>query len=378
MEGGINRGILRPVSAQLPEDLLDDVEGADRDARRFLLEWLLERGVTVDELRDAKREGRLALLPTEHVLTRGLSLSLDDAVRRSGLEREFVERVWRVAGIPVPEGEEPVVDDEDLEAMKVAKLALDAGMSDEGYVEISRIVGRAAGAIAEAIVETANEFARPDDSEAEFAIRLEEVTEQLMPVMPILVAFPIRQHVRQAIRHQALDQKEGGVAGLRGIRQLAIGFADVVGYSSLSEKGTVREASRVAEALEELAAAVAEPPVRLVKLIGDEAMFVCEEPDPLVAALLRLNELAQDRDNIPGLHLGVAMGEVVARAGDVYGPAVNHASRLTGASNGGQLLVSAEVAAEIGEGFELRELDPVELKGVGEVKPTEVLGHRRL
>src|ERR671916_3362965 len=100
----------------LPDDLFDDVQGEDREAREALLSWLVERGLTVDELREAKREQRLALLPTEHVLTRGCNLSLNEACERSGLAREFIERVWRVVGIPIPDPDEPVVDgEEDLE-----------------------------------------------------------------------------------------------------------------------------------------------------------------------------------------------------------------------------------------------------------------------
>ena len=363
----------------LPDDLFDDVEGEDREAREALLSWLVERGLTVDELREAKREQRLALLPTEHVLTRGCNLSLNEAAKRSGREREFIERTWRVAGLPIPDPDEPVIDDEeDLEAMRISKLALDAGISEEAYVEITRVVGRAAASIAQAIGEqTAAAFLERGGTEAEHAMRLEEAAEQLTPLIPELVGFPVRQHLRNALRYQALERKGGGVTELRDTRQMAIGFADLVGYSALTERVSVSESSEVAARLEKLATAVAQPPVRLVKLIGDEAMFVCEEVEPLVAALVELREKAEAESALPALHLGIAAGEVLARAGDVYGPAVNHASRLTGASDEGQLLISPEVAEALDGDYDLRELDPIELKGVGEVKPVEVVGGNR-
>lgn len=358
---------------QLPDDLLDDVEGKEREEHRALIEWLLEHDFTLDQLREAKREHRLALLPTEYVLNRGRRWSLAEACERSGLDPEFVARVWRVSGIPVPDGDEPIADDQDLEGMRVAKLTLDAGLSEDAYVNISRVVGRSAAPIAAAMVEVVLEdFLDAEASEAQFGMRLEEVAEQLTPLVPDLVAFPVRQHLRNALRQQTLERHEGGAEAIKGTRRMAIGFADLVGYSSLSERAALSESSRVAAKLEELAAAVADPPVRLIKLIGDEAMLVSDEDEALVTALVELRERAAAEDGFPALHLAAAAGEVVPRAGDVYGPAVNRAARLAGASDANQFLVSPEIAEGLNGRFELRELEPVELKGVGEVRPFEI------
>jgi adenylate cyclase len=364
------------MSSDLPDELLDDVEGHDRDDRERLVRWLEERGVSMAELREAKEENRLALLPTEHLLNRGRRLSLEDAAAQSGLRREFIERVWRVAGIPVPEDDEPVIDaEDDLEAMRLAKLALDAGMSEDTYIEISRVVGRASDAIARAMIEqTTADFLEPGDTEVEYAMRIEEFAEAVVPVMPSLVAFPIRQHLRDALRSQVVERSEGVVAGLGGTRSMAIGFADLVGYSSRTQEAEISESSRLAGKLEALASSVAQPPVRLVKLIGDEAMFVSDEIEPLVSALIDLRERATAEEDFPELHLGVAVGEVVSRAGDVYGPAVNVASRLTSASNPAQCLAHPDVAKHLVGKFELRELDATELKGIGEVRPVELIG----
>lgn len=357
------------------EDLLDDVEGPARKHREGLLDWLLKRGVTADELREAKQQDRLALLPTEHLLTRGCNLSIDDSTARTGVRREFVERAWRAAGISVPPPDEAVIDDEeDLEAMRAAKLALDAGMPEETYVEISRVVGRAAAAIAQTMVEqTSDAFVESGDDETEFAMRYAEFSDTVVPLIHALVGFPIRMHLRDTVRNQAVERTERRVEGLTGTRRMAIGFADLVGFSSLSQQAELGESSRVASRLEELSAAVAQPPVRLVKLIGDEAMLVCEEVEPLVTALAELKQRTQADEDFPSLHIGVAVGEVVPRAGDVYGPSVNEASRLADAAQEGQFLVSPPVAERLGEGFELRELEPMSLKGVGEVVPVELV-----
>jgi adenylate cyclase len=363
------------VTSDLPQDLLEDVQGGDREDRERLLSWLLDRGVSISELREAKEEKRLALLPTEHLLNRGRNLSLDEALSKAGLTREFIERVWRVAGVPIPEGDEPVIDaEDDLQAFRDSKLALDAGMSEDTYVEISRVVGRAANAIARALVEETSEgFLQPGDSESDYAMRIEEFAEGVMPVLPSLIAFPIRLHLRDALRGQAVELSEKGVEGLRGTREMAIGFADLVGFSSRSQVADVGESSRLASKLEDLATSVAEPPVRLVKLIGDEAMLVSDDLEALVKALTELREQAAKDESFPALHLGAAVGAVVSRAGDVYGPAVNAASRLTSAAEPDQFLIDPAAAAHLTGKFELRERPPIKLKGVGEMSPVEVV-----
>ena len=89
--------------------------------------------------------------------------------------------------------------------------------------------------------------------------------------------------------------------------------------------------------LGELAAAVVEPPVRLVKMIGDAAMVVGPEPGPVVEAALALVEAAENEgEDFPLLRAGVASGQALARAGDWYGRPVNLASRITAIARPGE------------------------------------------
>ena len=108
------------------------------------------------------------------------------------------------------------------------------------------------------------------------------------------------------------------------------------------------EYGAVTERLAELAADIAEPPVRLVKLIGDAAMLASRENAPVINAALALQAAAQDGEDLPELRIGVARGQALARAGDLYGRAVNLASRLTGLARPGSVLCdqAAHDAAE--------------------------------
>ena len=83
-------------------------------------------------------------MPTEFVITQACKYRLDEVAERTGLDRDFVSRVWRAAGIPVPDPDQPVLSEEDLEAHEMGKQVLDSGLSEEAYLEISRVVGRAA------------------------------------------------------------------------------------------------------------------------------------------------------------------------------------------------------------------------------------------
>ena len=361
------------TTRELPPDLLDELDG--REDRKELLRWLLGRGVGIDRLREAASEDTLALLPTELVLNRDCSYTLEQASELAGLDPDFCARVWRAAGIPVPDGPELVLDDEDLEALQMAKRVLDAGLSEDAFVEIHRVVGRSSAAIAQCLVEVAiEEFPDPDDDEAAAAMRLEQVADELTPLLPILLAFPVRMHLRDAVRNQALERGPGGVGSIAGTRRMAIAFADLVGFTPLSEQAPLDESSDVARRLEELATAVAVPPVRLVKLIGDSAMFVSEETTPLVEAVFRLRQRARAMTAFPELRIGLASGEVAPRAGDVCGPAVNLASRLADVAEPGQVLAGPELAEEVPSGIEVDEQPERDIKGVGELRPLELAG----
>jgi adenylate cyclase len=140
----------------------------------------------------------------------------------------------------------------------------------------------------------------------------------------------LRLHQREDIRRAAftVDVLE---AGQLGAQDVAVCFADLVDFTKLGEMIPANELGAVAGRLDQLAAEVAAPPVRLVKTLGDAAMLVSREPQPLLDAALDLVEAAEDQgEDFPLLRAGLAWGPALQRAGDWYGQPVNRASRLTG------------------------------------------------
>jgi adenylate cyclase len=130
---------------------------------------------------------------------------------------------------------------------------------------------------------------------------------------------------------------------------VAIAFADLVGFTRLGEVVPPEELEQLAHRLTDLAHEVAVPPVRFVKTIGDEVMFVSPDPVALLDAVLNLVDATEGDDDFPRLRAGIATGMAVSRAGDWFGSPVNLASRVTGAARPGSLLVSESAREAIGD-----------------------------
>ncbi len=119
--------------------LLDGLHGDEREARLRLLERLADEGFSLEEIRDAAREDRLALLPVERVLGGGYTLA--EAAERAGLPTELVVRIRRLQGLPEPAPNERLFGDEDVEAMKATKQFLDSGFGEQAIAQITLVLG---------------------------------------------------------------------------------------------------------------------------------------------------------------------------------------------------------------------------------------------
>ncbi|MGZ4430628.1 MAG: adenylate cyclase regulatory domain-containing protein, partial [Gaiellales bacterium] len=318
------------------DGLLDGLQGEEREARRKLLERLHEEGYGEDELVRAVRENRLALLPVERVL--GGTYTAAELDERAGLPAGTMARIRRQLGLPEPGPTDRVYGDDDVEAARSMKLFLDAGFGDERVDEITRVLGegmgRLAATIASSFVET---FLEAGESEEEVAIRFAELADQLTPAFaPILVAG-FKAHLRDSVQRGALGLAELEAGDVAGAQDIAVCFADLVGFTRLGGEVEVGELSTVAGRLANLATSLTQAPVRLVKTIGDAAMFVSPEPAPLVGVALRLVD-AFAAEELPSLRAGVAFGPALVRAGDYFGNSVNLASRVTGVARPGSVL----------------------------------------
>src|SRR6185437_4927639 len=152
----------------------------------------------------------------------------------------------------------------------------------------------------------------------------------LYPLVNPLVDSVLTLHLKHATQSTVVSALERSGGQLPGSREVSVCFADLVGFTRLGEEVAPDELGRLAVRLESLAADAADPPVRLVKTIGDAAMLASPEPEPLLGAALSLIAAADaEGEDFPQLRAGAAMGQALPRAGDWFGRPVNLASRIT-------------------------------------------------
>ena len=354
------------------EGLLEGLEGSARQARLELLEKLADDEVPLEELRTATEEGRLALVPVERVLGGGSAqYSAQEIAEKTGVDRDFLDRLWRSLGMALADPDDKVFTEADLEAAQRVKTFLDLGMPDDGILEISRVASRSMANLAAAIGATFREtYAKAGDDEQTLALRYAEASRELTPMLGPMLEHILNVQQRSLIRQVAVDTTALAAGEVPGAEVMSFGFADLVGFTSLGESVAADELGAVAERLEEMAVEVSEPPVRLIKTIGDAVMLGSRDNDALLAAALRLVEAAdQESDRFPQLKAGVARGEAIGRAGDWYGHPVNLASRVTGVARPGSVLTSEEVNEASQGDYEWSFAGGRRIKGVdGEVK----------
>ena len=331
------------------EGLLGNLTGKAREARLALLNELVDEGVSLEELKRAVDENRLVLLPVERVFDSGTQhYSARQIAELAGLEQDFLLRLLRALGAPIPEDDQPVYADADLEAAKRAKLFLDAGLPEEGVLETSRLIGISMANLADANREMVGEvFSEPGVDERELALRYAEAARAMSPLLGETLLHAYRIHLREAIRRAVVTEADLA-EGRFGTDEMTIAFADLVGFTRLGESLDIEQIGDLTGRLFELASDAAQPPVRLVKMIGDAAMFASRESQPLLEAVLGLVG-SGGTEEIPPLRAGAARGQTLGRGGDWYGRPVNLAARITGFARPDSVVVDQSVKDSIAQ-----------------------------
>jgi adenylate cyclase len=354
------------------EGLLKGTRGKAREARRELLEELAADGVPLEDLRRAVEEDRLALLPVERVLEGdGRRLTAAEVAERAGVDEEFLRRNRLALGLPDPGRDEPAFTEEDVETAKRIAELKEAGLPDEGILEVSRVMGLALAQVAAASrALVAESILAEGGTEAEVARRLAEGARELGPLMGPVLEYVLNLHLREQVRSDVIGRAEITSGRLPGAQEVSACFADLVGFTKLGEDLPPEDLGAITGRLGELASDVAEPPVRLVKMIGDAAMLVSPDNDALVDAALDLVARSEaEGEGFPPLRAGLARGAALARGGDWYGRPVNLASRITGIAYPGSVLVSEEAKEAASNGYQWSFAGERRLKGIdGRVK----------
>jgi adenylate cyclase len=330
--------------------LLDGLDDKTRAERAELIPWLLERGVTVEQIRGAVMP---ALLVGRRLLgDDGTFVSARETSEQTGIDLEVLQRIQRAMGLPrVDDPDAAVYPRVDAEAAAFAQRFIELGMEPDQLVQITRMLAeglsRAAevmryAALASVLDPTATELGIAKNSEA----LLRVVAPLLDPMVQEMLRLQLR-HMMETEAVSATERAEG--RRLPGARLVTIAFADLVGFTRLGEVVPPEDLEQLAHRLADIARDVAVPPVRFIKTIGDEVMLVSSDPVALLEAVVDLVDATEGDDDFPRLRAGVATGMAVRRAGDWFGSPVNLASRVTGAARPGSILVSESARDAIGD-----------------------------
>jgi len=360
------------------EGLLDGLEDdAAKAAREKLLDELHQDGVTLEELKRLVEEDKLVLAPVSRLLSSEERYTAREIAERSGVEVDMLAASWRALGLPVPGLDERVFGEHDLEAAKLGALHRQAGFDDADALEVTRVLGQGMARYAEATKAlVARTFMEPGLDEYELATRYAAVAQQLLPLAGPWLNHVYATHLQQALRGDAVTQEQRRTGSLGDTQDAVIAFADLVGFTELGESVPVEELGSVAGRLSHLAGDACDPPVRIVKLIGDAVMLVAPEPEPMVACALRLVELAEADDAFPPLRAGIASGQAVHRWGDWFGTPVNLASRLTTRARPSSVLVTEQIKDATDGAFEYSDAGRKRLKGFS--SPVQTYRARRI
>jgi adenylate cyclase len=344
------------------EGLLDGA--SDRDARLELLQSLEEEGFSLEELREAAAQDRLALLPVERVLAgEGKLYTREELAEETGLDSDFLDEAARALGVPVRDPGERAITEEEMELSLNAKALLEAGLSPEAFLELTASMSRSMQNIAASLTSVFGEaFLQAGDTERDLGLRYSEAIRNLGPLAAPTLQHMLNLRLREQMREAVVSQAELQAGRLAGSQPITVGFVDIVGFTKLGEDVPPEDLGPVVRSFERAVADAVDPPVKLVKTIGDAAMLVAPEPGPVVDTVIRLVERSNEEP--PLLRGGVACGEGLSRAGDWYGRPVNLASRLTAFARRGSVVTSKEVRDAAGDGYDWSPAGSRRFKGV--------------
>lgn len=318
---------------------------------------------------DAESRVEEFLLGGPRRVTRG------EVADRTGVPLEHSARLWNALGFASTRDDVPSFTESDLDALRLTDQLISDDTFDEGEaLAVARTLGQSLARLAEwqatLLRRVIIDHGRSNDPDA-----VVDAVERLVPVLEQLQSYVWRRHlgVTAGRLMAGLARPDGTDAETVTV----VGFADLVGFTSLSRQV---DADELRSLLERFAAVSTDVVVghggRIVKTLGDEVLFVRDGAGDGVAEALALafalHAEVPDHDGRLALRIGLARGEVLARYGDVYGPTVNIAARLTSHARPGSVLLDDGMSDAVrarGLDVELRSVPPLKVRGYKHLTP---------
>ena len=286
-----------------------------------------------------------------------------DVAERTGVEPERTLRWWRALGFAEVADDEYAFRDEDVEVVRSLRVLLESGVVDDADIlRLARLMSALFSRLVDAQLDVLDlSTARDGDRGGPSLDELAAAEIDIFGFMERTMAYVWRRHLLSAIgRRLSVENSEHGQA---------VAFADLTGFARFTKEASPEQLSHVIETFEQAAFdVVSSHDGRVVKLIGDEVLFVVDTLDQAIDASLELIDRLEGVDGIPPVHCGVAYGPTITVGGDVFGPTVNLASRLTSVARPGSVAVPRNGSEHL---LERADLDvrkvrrSYDLKGIG-------------
>jgi adenylate cyclase len=338
---------------------------------------LRERGHTVQRIREASQSGKLAFGYIDELLpSTEARYSLQEAAREIDLDQALIERLTTAMGLSAISAQG--ISEEDLQVLRYGAEVLAAGLPLPALLQIVRVYGQAMAQVADAEVRLFHLYLheplmRDGVPGVEVAQAMEGMTREMLPfAVPFInylhgrmLGYFVEQDV---IGHIEADLGDG--AAEEGRMRVAIAFADLAGYTKLTEERGEAEAVGAVERFVETVEQTLPIDARVIKTLGDEAMIVGADAAALTNWAVGLG--VQLPPGSPPPRIGIHSGAALYRDGDYYGREVNRAARVVARAAGGEVLVTRPVVDMAGraDGLAFERIGEVVLKGFNE--PTEL------
>lgn len=288
----------------------------------------------------------------------------EQAAELAGLSIDEARRLWRSLGFAVATAGEIVYTEADVDAMRLVQTLEAQGVDDaELRSSMTRFFGQTYSRLASMEGQLIVGFLAEHPELLTSDKGVSALLDTALPVLEKIQGYVWRRQLASYLT-RATSNLVG--AGDSDVQHLAVGFADLKGFTTLTQQVSERELTGVLESFEATAGdVVAQCHGRVIKTIGDEVLFTAQNIESGAEIALQLLESTALNDDIPDLRIGLAAGPVVQRMGDVYGATVNIASRLTKICRPGNVLINKEAhdALEDDKRYELKSLRPVEVRG---------------
>ena len=325
------------------EESPEQVDEARRAAALVhIKELLLMRGATEEEIDKAVANGVIDLFVADRMLVPSRRrYTKMEVAELTGVSVDKLDRLWRALGFPAAGDADTVFTDLDLEAVRIYQGLQTLGAADlDTSVQLARVMGSSMARIAEAELGTGNLISNEVDpiiSADSFA----SVADVTISGVARLLEFVWRRQMAAGIQRNMLLRSHGLSPGQS--PEMAVGFADMVGFTLLSQHLTDEELAAVVRRFDEISHdIVTSARGRVVKMIGDEVMFVVDDVTDAARIGLGLADAYADDDLLSDVRVGLAFGPVLLRDGDYFGPTVNLAHRIVNIGNPGTVLMSDE------------------------------------